>query len=666
MCNNTSIRNLELESVLQNASVELVLPFLLQLNKENTKLLLGFKIWKRAENDLINEFFVANNVVVSPPYKDPFNKVSEHFVLIQKQIDLALKEEHQPEIKMLNFHEGNKSFIVCAYEVLPDYLMIFAAGAESEQESLEFSDILKETSSKIANRFSISVIQKVFCQIYLYESVFNSFSDALLVFDNKFKVHYTNPKASEIFESSREEILKTSFQELTKDFKVDNLPFSGLLENGFNELETIFLDVVSEKQNIAKTSYEISLLKAGEDFIIARIKDVTSQKKKLNLLIEEKQKAEENDRLKTAFLANMSHEIRTPLNSIIGFSDLLLDDDSDWNERRQFVQMIKSAGGTLLQLIDDIIDISKIEAGQIKISMTDVNINNLLDELLLTFSNEKIKRNKEHVKLSLKKTNKEKGFILRTDPYRFKQILTNLLSNALKFVDDGFVEFGYTGIEPGFVQFFVRDSGIGIQRDKLHLVFQRFGQIDNTAKRNHEGTGLGLSITKQLVELLGGKIWFDSEFSKGTTFYFTLPVSRDAQIFRGEYKPFIDASFNWSEKVFLIVDDVEANFLFYKAILKHTGALLLWAKNGIEAVKICRNNNSVNLVLMDLQMPQLSGFDATKQIKAFKPQLPIIAQTAFADIEGRGAAISAGCDDYITKPVNQAELISLIQTMLNT
>ncbi|MDO8897621.1 MAG: response regulator, partial [Bacteroidales bacterium] len=216
-----------------------------------------------------------------------------------------------------------------------------------------------------------------------------------------------------------------------------------------------------------------------------------------------------------------------------------------------------------------------------------------------------------------------------------------------------------------FVQFFVKDSGIGIQRDKQHLVFQRFGQIDNTAKRNHEGTGLGLSITKQLVELLGGKIWFDSEFSKGTTFYFTLPVSRGTQVFRGENKPFIDASFNWSEKLFLIVDDVEANFLFYKAILKHTGALLLWAKNGVEAVKICRNNNSVNLVLMDLQMPQLSGFDATKQIKAFKPHLPIIAQTAFSDIEGRREALSAGCDDYITKPVNQAELISLIQAVLN-
>jgi signal transduction histidine kinase/CheY-like chemotaxis protein len=666
MYNNTSVRNLELESVLQTASVELVLPFLLQLNKENTKLLLGFKIWKRADNDLINEFFVANSVVFSPPYKDPFNKLSEHFVLIQNQIYLAIKEERQPELKMLNFHEGNKSIIVCAYEVLPDYLMIFAAGAESEQESLEFYGILKETSSKITNQFSISVIQKVFGQIYLYESVFNSFSDALLVFDNKFKVHYANLKASEIFECSREKILKTSFQELTKDFEVDNLPFSGLLENGFNELETIFLDVEYEKQNISKTSFEISLLKAGEDFIIARIKAVTTQKKKLNLLIEEKQKAEENDHLKTAFLANMSHEIRTPLNSIIGFSDLLLDDDSDWNERRQFVQMIKSTGGTLLQLIDDIIDISKIEAGQIKISMSDVNINNLLDELLITFKNEKSKRNKEHVNLSLKKANKEKGFILRTDPYRFKQILTNLLSNALKFVDDGFVEFGYTGIESGFVQFFVRDSGIGIQSDKLHLVFKRFGQIDNTTKRNHEGTGLGLSITKQLVELLGGKIWFDSEFSKGTTFYFTLPVSRDTQVLRGENKPFIDASFNWSEKVFLIVDDVEANFLFYKAILKHTGALLLWAKNGIEAIKICRNDNSVNLVLMDLQMPQLSGFDAAKQIKAFKPQLPIIAQTAFADVEGREAAISAGCNDYITKPVNQAELISLIQAMLNT
>lgn len=666
MYNNTSIRNLELESVLQNASVELVLPFLLQISKENAKLLLVYKLWRRSENDLVSEFYIADNAIINPPYKEPFNTLSQHFVLIQRQIDQAIMEVHKPELKMLSFQEENRSFIVCAYEVLPDYLMIIAAGTESEQESLEFYDILKESSSKIACQFSNSIIHKVFDQIYLFESIFNSFSDALLVFDTTFKVHYVNLKATELFESSREEILKITFQELTKDFKVDNLPFSTLLENGFNELETIFIDVDSEKQNITKATFEISLSKAGEDFIIARIKDISSEKRKLNLLIEEKQKAEENDRLKTVFLANMSHEIRTPLNSIIGFSDLLLDDDSDWNERRQFVQMIKSAGGTLLQLIDDIIDISKIEAGQIKISMSEVNINSLLDELLLTFSNEKSKRNKEHVKLSLKKTCKEKGLILRTDPYRFKQILTNLLSNALKFVDTGFVEFGYTGIEPGFAQFFVRDSGIGIQRDKMHMVFQRFGQIDNTAKRNYEGTGLGLSITKQLVELLGGKIWFDSELSKGTTFYFTLPVSRVTQVFRGENKPFIDASFNWSEKMFLIVDDVEANFLFYKAILKHTGALLLWAKNGVEAVKICRNNNSVNLVLMDLQMPQLSGFDATKQIKAFRPQLPIIAQTAFADIEGREAAISAGCNDYITKPVNQAELISLIQTMLNT
>ncbi len=665
MDNKINFRNSDLESVLQRASVDHAIPLFLQLSKENPKLLLVFQLWKRAEDETVNEYYITNNEVVKSPYIDTFKNLSDRFALIQKEIDLAKIEENHQELKVLNFHAENKSFIACAYEILPDYLMIIAVGAESDKESVEFSDTLKEIRLKIVGQFNISLIQKTFGQIELFESIFNSFSDALLVFDNAFKVHYVNLKALEIFDSSRDEILKTSFQELTTDFKVDNLPFSALLLNGFNDQEATFFEVVSEKQNTARATFEISLSSVGENFIVFRINDITSQKKKLNLLLEEKQKAEENDRLKTAFLANMSHEIRTPLNSIIGFSDLLLEDDSDWNERRQFVQMIKSAGGTLLQLIDDIIDISKIEAGQIKISLSDVNINTLLDELLLTFSNEKSKRNKEHVKLNLKKTYKEKGFILRTDPYRFKQILTNLLSNALKFVEDGFVEFGYTGIEPGFVQFFVKDSGIGIQRDKQHLVFQRFGQIDNTAKRNHEGTGLGLSITKQLVELLGGKIWFDSEFSKGTTFYFTLPVSRDTQVFRGENKPYIDASFNWSEKLFLIVDDVEANFLFYKAILKHTGALLLWAKNGVEAVKICRNNNSLNLVLMDLQMPQLSGFDATKQIKAFKPHLPIIAQTAFADIEGREEALSAGCDDYITKPVNQAELISLIQAMLN-
>ncbi|MDO8898563.1 MAG: histidine kinase dimerization/phospho-acceptor domain-containing protein, partial [Bacteroidales bacterium] len=433
--------NIELGAVFQNTSADLVLPLLLQMSEKNPKLLLVFKLWKRAKIETINEYYIINNEVVSPLHKNSFKNLSDRFVLIQKEIDLAKKEENQAELKVLNFHAENKSFNALVHEIMPDYVMIIAAGAESDKESDEFSDTLNEFSLKIDDQFSNSLIKNAFGQIELFESIFNRFSDALLVFDNAFKVHYVNLKALEIFDSSREEMLNSTFQELIKDFKVDNLPFSILLENGFNDLDSTFSEVVSEKQNNVKATFEISLSRIEDKFIFSRMKDVTSHMKKLNLLLEEKQKAEENDRLKTSFLANMSHEIRTPLNSIIGFSDLLLEDDSDWNERRQFVQMIKSAGGTLLQLIDDIIDISKIEAGQIKISLSDVNINTLLDELLLTFSNEKSKRNKEHVKLNLKKTYKEKGFILRTDPYRFKQILTNLLSNALKFVDDGFVEF---------------------------------------------------------------------------------------------------------------------------------------------------------------------------------------------------------------------------------
>lgn len=660
------IKDSDFESVFRNMSSVHVLPLLLELSKEKIGSLIGFQLWHVNKNELISEYFIVDSILENPPYNDPFDKLSTYFSTIRKKTDLFKVEGIQEIIRLESFQTEDKIFAVFATALFPEFFM-FLTMSDNEPKEAETAHKTEEGIKQIACLLRNAVVQNSFDRMKFYESIFDRSSEAFLVIDDKFKIQFANQKASQIFDLKLDKLLDESFIGLSRDFKYENMPFSELLENGLISNFDRTFEIIYEKQKGVRLEFEIVLSKEEAGFIIVRISEVTAHKTTLNQLIEDRQKAEENDRLKTAFLANMSHEIRTPLNSIIGFSDLLLDDDSDWAERRQFVQMIKSAGGTLLQLIDDIIDISKIEAGQIKISKSNVNVNVILDELLIAFTNEKNKRNKDHVKLSLKKPYIKSDFELKTDPYRFKQILTNLLSNALKFVDDGFVEFGYAGIEQDFVQFFVRDSGIGIQRDKLHLVFQRFGQIENTARRNHEGTGLGLSITKQLVELLGGKIWFDSEYLKGTTFYFTLPLSKEATVFKSksEYKPYINSTFNWSDKLFLIVDDVEANFLFYKAILKHTGALLLWAKNGIEAVKICRNNNSVNLVLMDLQMPQLSGLDATKQIKAFSNSLPIIAQTAFADIEGREKALAAGCDDYITKPVNQAELISLIQKMLN-
>lgn len=498
----------------------------------------------------------------------------------------------------------------------------------------------------------------------LYNSLYSENEDALLILDQKFVIIEANEAAASLFGSNKEALTGALFSDFAKKYQCKNSKLMDILNGSslqLSEKQSFEVSCIHEPGMISEML--LSFQPLDEAHFLLRLHDITIIKNKMQVLLDEKLKAEDNDRLKMAFLANMSHEIRTPLNSIIGFSELLLEEEPDKAERIQYYDMIKSAGDTLLKLIEDIIDISKIEAGHIKISKVETDVNAVLDELLAAFNNERVKKHKNEVKLQLSKGVQGMSFIVLTDPYRLRQILNNLLSNALKFVDKGTITFGYQSTNPGSLQFFVRDTGIGIPREQAHLIFQRFGQID-PSRRNKEGTGLGLSITRHLVELLGGKIWFDSEYQKGTTFYFTLPAEKETRAYQGAYKPAVSFDADWSSSVFLIVDDVEANFMFYKAILKHTGALLLWARDGVEAVKICKNNDAIALVLMDLQMPNLSGYDASRQIKAFAPHLPIIAQTAFADVEGRDKAMEAGCDDYITKPVNQQELMELMHQML--
>lgn len=436
---------------------------------------------------------------------------------------------------------------------------------------------------------------------------------------------------------------------------------SEVLDSGGKHLDVV--QNIGDSTNFYRTKFYP--LDSANDLIVVQMTNLSEEVTVIHDEQEKRIKAEENDRLKTVFLANMSHEIRTPLNSIIGFSELLLDQEDVGAESQEYAQMIQTAGDLLLQLINDIIDISKIEAGQIKISKSEVDVASVLEDLLLTFENQKKRRAKDHVQLILEKP--EANIKIQTDPHRFRQIFTNLLSNALKFSDEGSIRFGFTEIEQDFVQFFVKDTGTGIEAEKTHLIFQRFAKFDSPQGHNKEGTGLGLSITKQLVELLGGKIWFDTAYQKGSTFYFTLPLAKPDQsnLIKGKTKA-LGKMPDWSEEVFLVVDDVEANFLFYRSMLKHTYVKLIWAKDGRDAIAHCVKDASISLVLMDVMMPHMDGYDTAIQIKAFRPSLPIIAQTAFADDFGKTKALAAGCDDYITKPIQQSELMTIIQMLLKS
>ena len=373
------------------------------------------------------------------------------------------------------------------------------------------------------------------------------------------------------------------------------------------------------------------------------------------------EKATESDRLKTAFLANMSHEIRTPMNAIIGFSGLLSDPELSQEERMQFVNHINSNGNSLLTLINEILDIAKLEAGKIKIKKSRCFINNILKELFDVYENDKIEKEKSHLQFILNIPVEDEYFTISTDPIRFRQIMTNLIGNSLKYTDKGQIEFGFHLKKENLITFFVRDTGIGIPEDKQTYIFDRFRQVDESHTRGFGGTGLGLTISKNLVNLLGGEIWLESKQEQGSTFFFTLPYESKKKE-NGKRKSMLPGmqKYYWPDKTILVVEDVQTNFEFIEALLKRTDVDILWAKDGVEAIDLFSSSDTIDLVLMDIQMPRMNGYEATGEIKKLKTEVPVIAQTAYAMAEDRQKIFQAGCDDYISKPIKSDLLYSLI------
>lgn len=406
----------------------------------------------------------------------------------------------------------------------------------------------------------------------------------------------------------------------------------------------------------------------GDFYYLHTAVDISQQKlteKKLNDNIA---KAEENDRLKSAFLANMSHEIRTPMNTIIGFTKLLAE-SKDKKEKEQFAEIVRTSGAHLLNLINDIIDVSKIEAGFHDIKLISTNINNLLSDLQKLYTHDKRLVSKE-LDLELESGLPNLNSHILTDETRLRQVVSNLIDNAIKFTKSGKISFGYKLISETYndgtpkLLFFVKDMGIGISAEEVKLIFERFHQVDGESKKM--GTGLGLTIVKALTKKLGGDIWVESTLGKGSTFYFTLPYLQSRQ--EQSEEPLKKTNNNipdFENKVILIAEDIATNYQYLEALLRKTKAKLIWVKNGKEAVKEALSDKKIDLVLMDLRMPIMNGYNATKQIKLIRPKLPILAVTAYAIDGDMEKAFDFGCDEYITKPVMKAELYRKIKMFLN-
>lgn len=403
-----------------------------------------------------------------------------------------------------------------------------------------------------------------------------------------------------------------------------------------------------------------------EQCILIQARNIEEIKKVEYDLIRAKEKAKESDRLKSAFLANMSHEIRTPMNGIIGFSQLLQEQDVPEDKRNNYLNIIKSNSQSLLNIINDIIDISKIEAGQLNVRKTHVNLNQIMDEMLELSNKEKTNFNKEEIEILLHKDLPDDESMILFDGKRLKQVLTNLLNNALKFTKKGFIQFGYRLVNNERLQFYIRDTGIGMTKEQQQSIFDRFKQVDQGLTRNFGGTGLGLAITKELTELMDGVIRVESKPYQGTVFNLQFPYEKvtDESLNNSKKTDGKNEYPDWKTKKILVVEDDENSVNYIKALLLKTKARLTTKGNAEDAVKLIENNQAFDLILMDIRLPKMNGYQATKLIKEKNQNIPVIAVTAYGMENDRQKILEEGFDNYVAKPVEPSNLLRIIKMYL--
>ncbi len=393
-----------------------------------------------------------------------------------------------------------------------------------------------------------------------------------------------------------------------------------------------------------------------EDLVLDRTRTLTIVNEQLQISTE---KAKESDRLKSAFLANMSHEIRTPMNGILGFTELLKEPNLTGELQETYIEIIEESGMRMLTIINDIVSISKIESGLIEVNNKEFNINTQQDYLYTFFKPEAEAKN---IKLSYTNSLPAHEAVVNTDQDKFMSVFTNLIKNALKYTDQGAIEFGYHKKE-NHLEFYIKDTGIGIDTERQDAIFERFIQADIEDKMARQGAGLGLSISKAYVEMLDGSIHIESVKGKGSTFYFTIPYTAPQPILEQPKHDELDTNLEneFTNLNILLVEDDQNSALLLLLMLQKTGCKFTRLTNGNEAVQYCQNNNDIDLILMDIKMPQMDGYEATRQIRQFNKDVIIIAQTSHAFMEDIDQAMLAGCNQHLSKPIMKKELFTMIR-----
>ena len=588
-----------------------------------------------ASFEIVKERFLGEKSIIDDTYKTYID-----WELIRSEVIKLKKEGNDAEAIDITKGKGaiRVNLLFQKTKILTDF---------AENKATEF---YTETQDRRVRSVSLLIIVSfilLILSIIIALIVSRSISNPIKKFIAEVMPIYTknNPLEATFKSNSEQEILEHTAMELKTAYdKLEN--FNIELENKVDE---------RTKELLAQNEEYLSLneeLMASEEEIV-----VTNEE-----LIIAKERAEESDDLKTEFINNMSHEIRTPMNGILGFSSILSKPNLSETKKKHYINIIQNSGNQLMRIITDILEISKLGTKQVVAIKKEVCINDVLLENFTIFD---IKAKENKTPLYLKNGLKDIDSTILTDESKLNKILSNLIENALKFTNEGYIEFGYNKVDNN-LEFYVKDTGIGIKPENLESIFVRFSQEEKGLSDNVGGLGLGLSISKENAELLGGKITLTSEKGKGSTFFFTIPYKQaNIKPITTENSAEIIAKKQY-EYTILIAEDEEVNYLFLDILLEDYEVNLktIHAKHGKEAIDICRKNKNIDIVLMDMKMPIMNGFDATKLIKQFCPDLPIIAQTAYSTSEEKKLIFEAGCDDFISKPIGEEMLKDIIYKYL--
>ncbi len=592
------------------------------------------------------------------PYDHKFthaNKVSEKLTGLKAK-DIIGKSSHElnlnwPQELLNQLYQVTKDGKPIEYEryneLAKKYFHTQVFSPAPNQLAFVFDDISERKKSEIE---LITAKEKAEENEMRFKAISEQAMEGIALANTDGDYVFVNPAFCKMTGYSEEELLKMNVFDIAI-LENEESAFQKLKENKESSTTITRRKLICKDKSTIYADINSKWIRINnEDFILGVIRDVTEQIESEKELITAKEQAEEGDRLKTAFLMNLSHEIRTPMNAILGFLDLLKEPDLDDSQKNEYIDIVNKSGERLLDTINDIIEISRIEAGETIVSEDLVNVDEMIEYYYESFKQEtKLKGLKFDISLEVS----ENLSTIKTDRGKLESILANLIKNAIKFTEKGGIEIGNYQEDDNLV-IYVKDSGRGIPYDRFDAIFERFVQADISLTRTHEGSGLGLAIVKAYLDAMGGKIWLKSEIGLGSTFHVSLPLQHC------EKKPFIPGKSLPDDLTILIVEDDELSYQYYEILLAPYFKLI-HERTGIDALKTFETNKDISLILMDIKMPgDVDGFEATRQIRKKNKEIPIIAQTAFAMEIDRQKAMEAGCSDFITKPVSREKLLSLV------